>query len=157
MSFSPLSLPPPMTLTSSLLHCFCLHVRSKVRATGRAHREKKRQKRHRLHLLSVLFCASLHAPWWRWEWVEVRSQSEITSRWKLASKKVCFSQTPQIMMVPPEHTVELIMVNQEIISVRIYANSSYWRSVIYNAYENNRRKLANKEVDWTNKQKKSCM
>lgn len=121
---------PPMALTCSPLHCFCLHVRSKVRATGRAHREKKRLIRHCL-LLSLLLFAYL-APWWRWKWVEVHSQSAITSRWKLASKKVYFPQKPHIMMVPPEHTVvvKLITANRGIISVSFYANSYHWRSVI---------------------------
>lgn len=82
-------------------------------------------------LLSLLHFACL-APWWRWEWVEVHSQSAITSRWKLASKKVYFPQKPHIMMVPPEHTVvvKLITANCGIISVSFYANSYHWRSVI---------------------------
>lgn len=63
---------------------------------------------------------------------EVHSQSAITSRWKLASKKVYFPQKPHIMMVPPEHTVvvKLITANRGIISVSFYANSYHWRSVI---------------------------
>lgn len=92
--------------------------------------KKKRLIRHCL-LLSLLLFAYL-APWWRWKWVEVHSQSAITSRWKLASKKVYFPQKPHIMMVPPEHTVvvKLITVNRGIISVSFYANSYHWRLVI---------------------------
>lgn len=103
---------PPFSLTSPLVHCLCLSVRSKVRAMGRARRKRGSDET----LPPPPHCRS--ALWWRWEWVEVLTQSAITLRWKLASKTLCSSQKSRIMKALQSIPVVLLVV--EIISEMFY-------------------------------------